>query len=119
MILSGNFGTVGSIAEIFGMLIAFAVIVAAAYYVSKYFGKYAVKSRENSNIRVVETSRVAPDRYLQIIEAGGRFFLIGISKNNLSLISELDKEQIKEFEPKEMLHFSFKEILDKAKSKEK
>ena len=37
MVLSRTAGTLGSIAQIFGMLVAFAVIVAAAYYVSKYF----------------------------------------------------------------------------------
>ena len=112
-------GTLGSIAQIFGMLIAFTIIVAAAYLVSKYFGKYALKTRENSNIKVIETSRVAVDKYLQIIEAGGKYFLIGISKSNMNLISELDADQIKDFTAREMEKFSFKEFLDKAKSKEK
>ncbi|MGP1612548.1 MAG: FliO/MopB family protein [Catonella sp.] len=112
-------GTLGSIAQIFGMLVAFAVILAAAYFVSKYFGKYALKTRENSNIRVIETNRIAADKYLQIIEAGGKYFLIGISKSNISLISELSADQIKDFTRKEMEIFSFKEFFDKAKSKEK
>lgn len=119
MILSGSTGTLGSIAQIFGMLIAFAVIVAAAYYVSKYFGKYAIKSKENSNIKVIETSRVAVDRYLQIVEVNGQYFLIGITKTNINLISELKADGIKNFVPKEVEKFSFKEFLDKAKSKEK
>jgi len=98
---------------------SFAVIVAAAYFVSKYFGKYAVKARENSNIKVVETSRITVDKYLQIIEVNGQFFLIGISKNNINLISELDADKIKACIPKEIERFSFKEFLEKAKSKEK
>ena len=119
MVLSRTAGTLGSIAQIFGMLVAFAVIVAAAYYVSKYFSKYALKTRENSNIKVVETSRVTVDKYLQIVEVGGRYFLIGITKTNISLISEVDADQIKANLPVETERFSFKEFLDKAKSKEK
>ena len=119
MVLSRTADTLGSIAQIFGMLAAFAVIVATAYYVSKYFSKYALKTRENSNIKVVETSRIAADKYLQIIEVNGQYFLIGIGKNNINLISELDGEKIKTNLPKEFEKFSFKEFLDKAKSKEK
>lgn len=119
MVLSRTAGTLGSIAQIFGMLVAFAVIVAAAYYVSKYFSKYALKTRENSNIKVVETSRVTVDKYLQIVEVGGRYFLIGITKTNISLISEVDADQIKANLPVETERFSFKEFLDRAKSKEK
>ena len=119
MVLSRTAGTLGSIAQIFGMLVAFAVIGAAAYYVSKYFSKYALKTRENSNIKVVETSRVTADKYLQIVEVGGRYFLIGITKTNISLISEVDGDRIKANLPVETERFSFKEFLDKAKSKEK
>ena len=119
MVLSRTAGTLGSIAQIFGMLVAFAVIVAAAYYVSKYFSKYALKTREKSNIKVVETSRITVDKYLQIIEVNGQFFLIGISKNSINLISELDADKIKACIPKEIERFSFKEFLEKAKSKEK
>ena len=119
MVLMGKTGMIGSLAQIFGMLVAFAVIVAAAYFVSKYFGKYAVKARENSNIKVVETSRVTADKYLQIVEVGGRYFLIGITKTNISLISEVDGDRIKANLPVETERFSFKEFLDKAKSKEK
>ena len=119
MVLTRTIGTLGSIAQIFGMLVAFAVIVAAAYYVSRYFGRYALKIRENSNIKVIETSRIATDKYLQIIEVNGQYFLIGISKNGINPISELDADKIKICEPKEIEKFSFKEFLDKAKAKEK
>lgn len=119
MVLSRTADTLGSVAQIFGMLIAFTVIVAAAYYVSKYFSKYALKTRENSNIKVVETSRVTADKYLQIIEVNGQYFLIGITKTNISLIAEVDADKIKTNLPVETERFSFKEFLDKAKSKEK
>ena len=119
MALTKTIGTLGSIAQIFGMLFAFILILAAAYYVSKYFSKYALKARENSNIKVVETSRITVDKYLQIIEVNGQFFLIGITKNNVNLISELDSDKIKACVHKEIERFSFKEFLEKAKSKEK
>ena len=119
MALTKTIGTLGSIAQIFGMLFAFILILAAAYYVSKYFSKYALKARENSNIKVVETSRITVDKYLQIIEVNGQFFLIGITKNNVNLISELESDKIKACVPKEIERFSFKEFLEKAKSKEK
>lgn len=119
MVLSGGLSVIGSVVQIIGMLIVFVLILAAAYYVSKYFGKYSLNNGRNSNIKVVETVRIAPDRYLQIVNVGEKYFLIGISKNNVSLISELDANAIRITTPKEIFKFSFKEFLDKAKSKEK
>ena len=58
MALTRTVGTLGSIAQIFGMLVAFIVIVAAAYFVSKYFGQYALKARGNSNIKVIRYEEV-------------------------------------------------------------
>lgn len=119
MVLSSGLGIIGSVIQILGMLIAFILILGAAYFVSKYLSKYSLNSRSNSNIQTIETIRIAPDRYLQIIKVGDEYFLIGISKSSISLISKLNEESIKDIAPKEAFKFSFKEFLDKAKSKEK
>lgn len=118
MILLSGRSQLGSIAEVVAMLIAFVIILLAAYYVTKYFGKAMTGSNQGGNIHVIETVRIAPEKYLQIVEVGGRYFLLSLSKNNLSLISELKEEEVKlkcsdESKPK----LSFQDILKKTTKK--
>lgn len=118
MILLYGSSLIGSIAEVLALLIVFALILSAAYYVTKYFGKSYTGSGQNGNIRVVETVRIAPDKYLQIVEAAGKVFLISITKGEVRLVSELDKEGLKQtLEGMEPSKVSFKDIFQKMTKK--
>lgn len=94
MFLSGKVGESNGILEIVAMLVVFSIILFAAYLVSKYFGKFSLGLRENSNIKIIETFRLSQDKYLQIIEVSDKYLLLGITKNNINLIKELEKEEI-------------------------
>ena len=116
MFLSGGMSAISSVAEVVGMLTAFTVVLAAAYFATRYLGKYAAGGRNGGNIHILETVKLAPERYLQIIEISERYFLIGVSKTDISLITELKKEE----EIKTDIRIPFKDLLDRArKNKEK
>lgn len=118
MIILSTTSQIGSIAQVLAMLVIFSLILAAAYYVTRYFGKTMTGSRTNGRIQILDTVRLAPDKYLQIVEAGGRCFLLAISKGSISLISELDKKEIEALKVEENLPGpSFKEILKKVINK--
>lgn len=111
LIITGK-SQLGSIAEVVAMLIVFILILATAYYVTKYFGKAMTGSLSQGNIHVIETVRLAPEKYLQIVEVTGRYFLLAMSKGNISLISELKEEDVKLRMP-EIKKGDFKETLKK------
>ncbi len=122
MFLSGGMSAISSVAEVVGMLTAFTVVLAAAYFATRYLGKYAAGGRNGGNIHILETVKLAPERYLQIIEISERYFLIGVSKTDISLITELKKEEVKDYrsEIKTDIRIPFKDLLDRArKNKEK
>lgn len=114
MILLSGKSQLGSIAEVLAMIIVFALILFVAYYVTRYLGKTMTGARSGGNIRVIETLRIAPDKYLQIIEVAGKYLLLSVSKNGISFLSELDKEEMK-FETEEKLPgSSFRDIVQKV-----
>lgn len=114
MVLLSGKSQLGSIAEVLAMILVFVMILVAAYYVTKYFGRTMVGFKMGGNIKLIETVRIAPEKYLQIIEVTGRYFLIAVSKGNISLISELNKEDMKlSTEVGNENHTSFKEIFQK------
>jgi len=88
-------GTLGNIFELIGLIIVFILILFATYYTSKWVAKNGVNMQKAGNIQVIETYRLSQTKYLQIVKTGkDRYFLISVTKDNVSLIAELDDEDI-------------------------
>lgn len=114
MVLLSGKSQLGSIAEVLALLIVFLLILAAAYYVTRYFGKTMTGYKMGGNIRLIETVRIAPEKYLQIVEVAERYFLLAVSKGNISLISELNKQDMKiEIGAKKILSLHSKKFFKK------
>ena len=83
-----------NVLQLIGTLIVFIIVIAACYFVTRFVGGKQLAQQKNSNFDVLDTMRLAQNRYLQIVQVGKRYFVIAISKDNISLISELQKEDI-------------------------
>lgn len=114
-------GTIGNILQLIGLIIVFIIILFATYYVSRWVGKSGLIQNSSSNIRVVETFRLSQTKYLQIIKVGEkRFFLIAVSKDDITYISELNEEDITIVQDSMTENnFNFADILKKITSKDK
>ncbi len=115
LLTSGYSGT-QSILKLIGLLILCALIIAASYYVTRLIGRREAGKSGSSNFQVIDAYRLTPNKYLQIIKIGSRFFCIAVSKDDVRLICELDEEDI-EIRKKPEKVLSFKEILAKAAGK--
>ena len=61
----------------------------------------------------METSRIAPNKYLQIVRAGDKYILLAVCKDTVTMLSELDPDTLK---PKqETAQMDFRQILEKAR----
>lgn len=83
-----------NVLQLIGTLIVFIIVIVACYFVTRFVGGKQLAQQKNSNFDVLDTMRLAQNRYLQIVQVGNRYFVIAISKDNISLISELQKEDI-------------------------
>ena len=97
--LNGESGGVKSVLKLIGLIILCVLIIIASYYTTKFVGKRQLKGTAKSNIRSIDIFRISTNKYLQIVEVGERYFCIAVSKDNITLISELNKEDIKNFPP--------------------
>ena len=70
----------------------------------------------NSNFKAIDAYRLTPNKYLQLIKIGERYFVIAVCKENVSLICEIDREDIR-IVSKEPGKFSFKDVMAKAMHK--
>ena len=84
----------GDVLELISVLIIFVVVLAATYYVTKWIGKSGVVPSKTQNIRVIETFRIAPNKYIQIVQLGSKYYSIGVTKENITFLAPLEEEQL-------------------------
>lgn len=76
-------------------LVLFVGILYLAYISTKLIGKrYSLNGRKGRNLKLHETLPVGRDMNIAITQAGERFFLIGITEDRISLISELSRSDL-------------------------
>lgn len=117
--LTGNYSALKSTLQLLGLLIVFIIILVAAYYTSRFIGKSDFSFGMNRNIKVVEACRISPTVTIQIVKAGDRFLLIGVSKERVTFLTELsgDSLTLTENQPDNQMDFSA--IMEKVASKVK
>ena len=104
-------GGIKSIMKLIGLIILCILIIAASYYTTKFVGKRQIQGGSKSNIKSIDVFRITPNKYLQIVEVGKRYFCIAVTKESVTLISELSEDDLKVL-PAEMKPKSFKEQMN-------
>ena len=102
------------------ILIIFILVLVATYFTTKWIGKSGAIQASSPNIRVKETYKIAPNKYIQIIELGDKYYAIGVSKDNITFLTELSEEQL-DLTPIESSKGSgsFKDFFEKVRKEKK
>lgn len=112
-----------NVLELIAVLIVFIFVLAATYYVTKWIGKSGVVQMQSNNIKVIETFKIAQNKYIQIIQLGDKYYSIAVTKDNITFLAALDEEQLDlTKKDKEVTVLPFRDILnrlDKRQKKEK
>lgn len=106
-----------NIFQLIGLIFALVLILVAAYYTSKYLGKLSVGKLKNSNFKVIDTYRVNQNKFVQIVKIGNKFVVLGVGKDTINLITELDESEVITRDVQMKENMSFKQIFDKIRSK--
>ncbi|MCR4721090.1 MAG: flagellar biosynthetic protein FliO [Lachnospiraceae bacterium] len=99
--------------KLVGLVLLCAIIIVACYYTTRFIGKKSqgVQGQAGGkNIKALETFRVTQNKYLQLIKCGDKYLLIGVSKDNITVLSEIDGESLL-LETKDAQHKKFKDII--------
>ncbi len=76
-------------------LFAFIVVIIATYYVSKWTAGYQKARLSTRNFEVVDTMRIATNKYLMIIRVGrDKYFSVGVGKDEMIMMGEHSKEEL-------------------------
>ena len=111
--------TSSSVLELVTVLLIFALILAATYFVTKWIGGYQKTKTSNNNLQIVEAIRLPSNKYVELIRVGkDKYIVIGVGKEEVNLLTELSDEDLMAINasPSKTNGKSFSEILNGFKS---
>ena len=106
-------GDSGAYAQFVTVLLLFVAVLGITAAVTKWMANYQKQQSANENIEVIETTRIANNKYIQIIRAGGKYMAIAVCKDTVTMLGEIPEGQLRKSE-KASVQKSFRELLDKA-----
>ncbi|MCH5264881.1 MAG: flagellar biosynthetic protein FliO [Lachnospiraceae bacterium] len=111
------------ILQLLTVIAVFVLVLAATRYATKWIAKSGAIQTHSANIKVIETFKIAPNKYIQIVQLGTKYYSIGVTKDTITFLTSLEEEQL-DFTERASAEpqIPFKEILNrlnKAGKKEK
>lgn len=105
-----------NILQLLATVIVFILVLVAVYYVTKWIARSGAVQLQSKNIKVIETFKIAPNKYIQIIELGTKYYSIGVTKENITFLAELSEDQLDLQSEEVMQNMSFKDVMGKVVS---
>ncbi len=115
MLLSMTSNRLDSIVQLITAVFIFVFVLVLAYFTTKFTAGFQKTKMASPNVEIVETFRLTQNKYIQIVRIGTRYYSIVVCKDTVTMLGELDKDDITIPETGLGSTMSFKEILDKAK----
>ena len=81
------------------VLICFVGVLALAYFTTRWLANYQKGRSYNKNLKIIETIKLSPDKYVQIVSCGkNRYLILGLSKNEVTLLGEMTADELIELD---------------------
>lgn len=114
-----GYSTTNSVLELIGLILVLVVVIAACYFTTRFVGSKQSGLQSNSNFKVIDSYRIASGKVLQIVEVGGKYFVIAVSKDNVSFLGEVDPDKLNLAPYAKEQGKNFSEILKKITKSDK
>jgi flagellar protein FliO/FliZ len=115
MFLTGT-DTFSSVTQFLTVIIIFIFVLAITYFTTRWIATFQKSKSSGSNMESVEVYKISANKYLQIVKVGTKYLVLAVCKDTITMLTEMEEDQIFLHERKDPLTISFKDILDKAKN---
>lgn len=95
-------------------------IYGSVFLLKKGFGRKLSHNRRNSTLELLETTYIGPKKSISLVRVGDRSVLVGVTDNQISVLTELDAEATKAVlvcDGEEAQPTKFKDLLTTATQK--
>lgn len=108
-------GAIDSYVQLITVLVIFVLVLGVTALTTKWIANYQKQQSVNENVQVIETTRIANNKYIQIVRVGEKYMAIAVCKDTVTMLGEIPGEQLKTANAAQGFHF--KEFLEKAVNK--
>ena len=113
--LLASTSTVNEIAQFVTVLVIFIAVLVLTIFTSKWIGDYQRGKTKGTNVNVLESTQIAPGKFVQIIRVADKTIAVATCTDTVSFLCEVDEEAV--IQP--ISHgsaYSFGTLLKKQKS---
>ncbi|HNU80907.1 MAG TPA: flagellar biosynthetic protein FliO [Bacillota bacterium] len=71
-----------------------AVILAAAYYATRFLSKRSLRNAGSKNLKIVEAAPLGIDKSILLVKVGEQYLLLGSTQKSITLLTEVDPEKL-------------------------
>lgn len=111
--------TLGGIARFITVLVLFVIVLWVTWAVTKWTAGYQRGKWAGGNIELLESFRIASDKYVQIIRVADKYLAVAVAKDNVTLLAQLDEGALSCDRDVAGTKMSFQEMLEKIREKKK
>lgn len=103
------------ILQLVTILIILVLVMAAAFFTTRFIVRYQQGSHSGNNIEVIETYRLSPNMYAQILRLGKTYVAVAVCKDTVTKLAELQEEEVVRISASSAEGSSFQDILARLK----
>lgn len=110
-------GSLEGIIQLIVVFIMFLFVLALAYFTARLAGRFQSNIQSRSNMHIMETMRIGNNKYVQIIKIAERYIAIGVGKDTIEFLTELNEDELNLEAMANTNKGSFKDILSQLQKK--
>lgn len=120
MILAAT--SLDSFVQLITVLIIFVFVLILTYFTTRWMAGIQKGRSFNRNLKIIETISVGNNKMISIVEAGTKYIVVSIGKDEVNFLTELKEEDLKDLSFKDPQNTTqnteaFSAIMDKLKEK--
>ena len=85
---------IDSVAQFLTVLVLFVVVLGATWFTTRIIAGIQRGKLKGSNFEIIDTFQLAQNKYIQIIKVGKRYLAIAVCKDSVTLLTELDEDEL-------------------------
>lgn len=86
--------SLNSFLQLLGVLIIFAFVLVITYFTTRWIGGVQKSQMAGKSLQVIETARLAGNKYLQMIKAGEVYLIVAVGKDEVTMLAKLTAEEL-------------------------
>ncbi|MDR2547151.1 MAG: flagellar biosynthetic protein FliO [Lachnospiraceae bacterium] len=108
--------SINAVLQFLTVIVIFVVVLGITMFATRWIARYQKGATVGANIEVLETYRLANNKYVQIIRIGKKYMAVALGREEVTFLAMLSDDDIKVGEDVERPSLDFKSILTRLKN---